>query len=225
MVHLQHLRPDDDKAGNDESSACPKRSSKSGIVSAHSRKKKKEALKATSKFGKGVSQGTENPKCPYCDYRPNRTTSLECLIQHINAKHLGVKDHACPLCLFKTSFRASLTQHFQSVHLLQRLEKFKCSYCNYCVTQASKYRLREHINAKHLGIKDQECSQCDFKTGYRHILKSHVKAKHSMIKNFACSHCEFRTSFKQSLTRHVRGQHSKKKAARPIRKLCRTRRK
>ena len=52
-------------------------------------------------------------------------------------------------------------------------------------------RLRYHVKAVHLKIKDYQCNNCDQAFSYKHILEEHVNSLHLKIKDYNCDECEY----------------------------------
>ncbi len=221
MVHLRHLQQDDDSESEDDSAdGNSENIPASSVDQDQTAKDDKESVDIVAPL-----------KCPRCEYSvPARANnSRRNLKEHLHAKHLGIKNHACPHCKFRTSYQRNLATHLKSAHLGKKTKKalkasnttsgdeesLECTYCDYQPFGGGyarrKIRLQEHLNGKHLGIKDKKCSECKFRTSYTTNLRAHVRTRHLGIKNLKCSECDFRTSYSKSLRDHLRAMHPEKK--------------
>lgn len=59
------------------------------------------------------------------------------------------------------------------------LEKVICDHCG--GKFASKYKLKEHVDAVHLKLKSFKCTLCDWRTGYTTNVSLHLKKVHGVV--------------------------------------------
>ena len=151
----------------------------------------------------------ETLSCPDCDYKTTQKTIL--------SKH-RLKD-----CGNREAYKNSLENYLYSQR--ERKGKRKIMYsqnmtlsssfhegqssrfsCNSCkFTANSNYRLKEHINSMHRGIKFS-CPLCDFKGNRADYLVSHQNVMHRGIK-FPCPECDYRASTARKLKIHINYKH------------------
>ena len=122
----------------------------------------------------------------------------------LNASNKNTTKRACDQCSPVIQFTSDyeLRKHLKSWH---NIGPFKCELCNYIALQHSK--LQEHINKKHLGIKeDTPCDQCDYNPKDQRNLLKHIKSKHEGVR-YPCHLCEYKATYRQSLKDHITSIH------------------
>ncbi|KAL3276082.1 hypothetical protein HHI36_020803 [Cryptolaemus montrouzieri] len=62
-----------------------------------------------------------------------------------------------------------------------KTRKHKCNQCDYQANE--KYKLKQHVEAVHLGIKNYKCDQCNYRTYRNSDLKQHMNRIHLEMKN------------------------------------------
>ncbi|XP_063370448.1 PR domain zinc finger protein 5-like [Cydia amplana] len=154
------------------------------------------------------------------------------LAKHIKQLHTEDTVMECKHCEFKTTIRASMTQHMlrhknaTTIHCEYPGCRFKSFYedamvkhkkkhvdqgvklqCSRCPFQTmNKYILRYHEEAHVTGKKRYTCDQCDYATILPANLVQH-KYKHSTEKRFKCEYCPFASKYNTSLRFHVKKKH------------------
>jgi hypothetical protein len=103
----------------------------------------------------------------------------------VKSVHDKIKDNCCSQCDFKKSHKAKLKSHVVSVHGHGVMPQH---------TRASS--LKFHVKSVHDKIKDNCCSQCDFKTSHKVKLKSSV---HGCYASHVCHLCNKAYSLKSQL--------------------------
>ena len=73
-----------------------------------------------------------------------------------------------------------------------------------------KYKLEEHINGTHLGLKPYKCELCGFCTAYRNVHNEHKKVAHGN-QRYDCPYCQHTARYKGNLTKHLRSVHKRDK--------------
>ncbi|EFX74789.1 hypothetical protein DAPPUDRAFT_30674, partial [Daphnia pulex] len=98
--------------------------------------------------------------------------------------HMGGGMYQCSLCNFTAHIKQSLTVHIQNHHLI-----YRCPQCSFWATTASRFHV--HM-VGHTNTKPFECSQCAYRSNWRHKDKRMVlahMAKHTRRDNFSCGLC------------------------------------
>lgn len=126
-------------------------------------------------------------KCPYCDKRFSRYSSLRSHVGHRHAKPPALntaedKAHSCDLC-HRTFQRASNLKAHQSVHRTER--PFKCSVCEKSFRRKDSWQI--HLRS-HSGEQPYCCEICGKNFAHRQSLSRHHLA-HSGAKPYTCSIC------------------------------------
>ena len=141
-------------------------------------------------------------KKPYLCSLCEKTFSLKPhLKQHIEAVHEKKKPHVCPICDHGFSLKKDLKRHIETVHEGKR--DFKCSLCEATFsTRDSMNKHTKVIHEKKLPFKCSEIG-CDKRFGEHYRLKNHVEFVHEGIrKTFSCNHCGKGLCSNQQLKRH-----------------------
>ncbi len=112
-----------------------------------------------------------------------------------------------PSLIITPAHRASggnrLRLHTKGIHLKQR--DLKCAQCSYTTTQTCN--LRTHTRTE----KNFACSECDFRTSYKHVVDRHIEKVHWGVAEFACDLCSFKSNRKYRIAEHTRKVHKKGK--------------
>ena len=137
--------------------------------------------------------------CDQCDFKAANRSSV---LKHKQAIHLGLKPHACILCDYKASMKATLRSHVNRQHN-ETKELFQCSECNYKTAINCDFRKHKQGHGK---IKDiLSCDLCSYKTSYIEHLKDHKRRVHRQEK-VECKFCDF-----SSVSRHLIYIHKQRK--------------
>jgi len=83
----------------------------------------------------------------------------------------------------------------------------KCQFCTYSTIQP--YRLKLHMDAVHLQIRNFKCELCSFTAAQRFQLKDHKARVHDKIRNFKCELCSFSSATGYALKKHKQTVHEK----------------
>ena len=118
-------------------------------------------------------KGGKKFKCKKCSYSSAKKYNL---VQHKDAVHEKIKNHACSECDYAASLKRSLKQHMESVH--EKIKNHACSECDYAATR--KDTLRQHMESVHEKIKNHACSECDYAATRKDTLKRHMESVHRM---------------------------------------------
>ena len=82
-------------------------------------------------------------------------------------------------------------------------QKAKAAKCNLCGKYLScKRTLSTHMKIVHQEIRNQACSECDYKASNAQRLKNH--AVHLGIKGHKCVECAIRTNNRSNLLKHIK---------------------
>lgn len=154
------------------------------------------------------------------------------LQKHIKTMHNEMAELKCKYCDFKSTARASMTQHMlrhKNAATLRcdftncryktfyevAMEKHKRKHadqgvklqCTKCTFQSmNKYIMKYHEEAHMTGKKRYACDQCDYATILPANLVQH-RYKHATEKRFKCEFCPFASKYNTSLRFHVKKKH------------------
>ena len=143
--------------------------------------------------------------CKDCNYRGSRKTSLT---RHMALKHQIVRAWPCNVCSYTTVTKDEIEKHQKFVHFNKLNRKqYSCEDCDY--TNHRSNNLRNHINAKHIGIYFS-CHLCDFKGSQKGHVKKHMESFHEQ-KKWPCDQCFYKATEKGSLKIHKDAVHLKVK--------------
>ena len=101
----------------------------------------------------------------------------------------------CPDCHYKSKNRIYLKRHRKLTHgqNIDPMDILTCTNCEF-ETLALK-SMENHKSDKHLNEKHYNCSECDFRSFYRHSIMSHIKTNHVISGGEAiliqCPKCRF----------------------------------
>ncbi len=112
MVHLRHLQQDDDSESDDTADKSSERNSSSSDSPPNGQEKNPKKSGGESSIEDGI-------RCPHCNYRATKgkmANRRQRLQEHANAKHLGIKNHACQYCKFRSSYHSNLFKHVKFAH-------------------------------------------------------------------------------------------------------------
>ena len=110
-------------------------------------------------------------KKKYCDYCDRSFTTNQMLQNHIDNKHLGIKQE-CSQCGYTCTTSQVLKWHMVAKHG----EGYPCPHCPYRATQPNQ--LKEHVKARHENFK-LYCDKCSFSTSFKTNLRAHIKKTHT----------------------------------------------
>lgn len=128
------------------------------------------------------------------------------LREHIDKKHLKIKNYVCDLCPMRFYQKQDLKRHivrhipkefrdfsatcdecgkvlFNRFTLKshkelvhQKIRRFSCELCG--KLYESKFRLKVHIDSFHKGLREMECNICNLKFATKLAVKGHIKRQH-----------------------------------------------
>jgi len=107
--------------------------------------------------------------CDLCDGRFKGKHELKC---HMEAIHLGRRDHVCQICGKAFSRDKTLRQHL-IYHYNER--KISCEICGFKTINGAK--LRRHLKT-HTGVRNYSCSICGKRFLYSYNVTAHIKHVH-----------------------------------------------
>lgn len=157
----------------------------------------------TNELPKHIKQEHTPDTVMRCKYCEFKTTIKASMTQHM-LRHKNASTIHCeyPGCRFKSFYEDAMTKH-KKKHVDQGV-KLQCSQCPF--QTMNKYILRYHEEAHVTGKKRYSCDQCDYATILPANLVQH-KYKHSAVKRFKCEFCPFATKYNTSLRFHVKKKH------------------
>ncbi|XP_068624427.1 zinc finger protein 14-like [Battus philenor] len=138
-----------------------------------------------------------------CKYCEFKTTIRASMTQH-TLRHKNATTLNCDIegCKYKTFYEGAMVKH-KKKHSEQGV-KLQCSQCSF--QTMNKYVLKYHEEAHMTGKKKYACDQCDYATILPANLVQH-RYKHSAEKRFKCEVCPFATKYNTSLRFHVKKKH------------------
>ena len=84
----------------------------------------------------------------------------------------------------------------------------RCEYCGYRTVHPSK--LKCHVRAKHLKMRDYKCEHCDREFSFKSNLSAHVKTMHEGVTHLCDrDRCDHRAASSDLLKQHIRSVHLK----------------
>ena len=142
--------------------------------------------------------------CKDCDYRGSRKTNLA---RHVAIVHEMNRPWPCSRCSYAAVTKSEIGYHQKYVHGKEKLDKkqYSCEDCEY--TNHRKNNLRNHINAKHIGIYFS-CHLCDFKGSQKGHVSKHLESFHEQ-KKWPCDQCSYKGTEKGSIKIHKEAVHMK----------------
>ena len=73
----------------------------------------------------------------------------------------------------------------------------------------ANYKLREHVEAKHMEQTKYPCSKCSYVTNIKSMLNSHVKTVHEGgYKSYTCPECQTVFNNKGKFAAHLLSEHN-----------------
>ena len=135
-----------------------------------------------------------------CDQCDHKTTSKAVLKSHLQSMH-GFEMLQCDLCDFKSISQFSIRKHKKRIH---DGEKYDCSHCDY-TTNESVTHLRYHVKRMHSSIKDLQYDECEYKASVNQNLIRHKRRNHDPVK-IKCTSCKF-IGTEAALGDHMRNIH------------------
>ena len=138
-------------------------------------------------------------ECEYChkmfDKNDKYTT-------HVNAVHLGIREHLCPECPKRFAASSQLKTHVETVHM--GLKKFVCTICNKALS--SKYSLINHTRS-HTGEKPWSCEVCGKSFSDQSAFIAHKKTHAEGFEGYTCEYCPKKYNYTKQLNEHIRLAH------------------
>ena len=111
-----------------------------------------------------------------------------------------------PGCNFSNIRKDKVDVHHKRTH--QNVKNFQCSHCGDAFFL--RYRMEEHVNGIHLGLKPYKCDLCGFCTAYKNVHKEHKRVAHGN-QRYDCPYCNHTAKYKGNLTKHMRNVHKRDK--------------
>ena len=87
---------------------------------------------------------------------------------------------------------------------IEKEEQHSCDQCDYSASRRDK--LKQHVNAKHFGIKYQ-CDMCPYEASRSDKLKVHKEAKHFGLR-YPCDYCTYTATRPDRLKKHCKAKHN-----------------
>ena len=157
--------------------------------------------------GTDVYEGVDTFTCNICiiDF-----SEKEQLKNHIGSDHIGSNEPICDSCCKAFGLPEEFDKDIPlPLPVFVQEEKYKCDTCGKCFCAPQKLRL--HIKAIHLGIKDFKCETCGKTFAQAGNLRRHVSLVHEGVKAHKCEICSKHFSNKQHLEQHIICVHEKLK--------------
>lgn len=138
-----------------------------------------------------------------CKYCDYKSTSKASLTQHM-LRHKNATTFHCDFsnCRYKSYYEGAMEKHKRK-HADQGV-KLQCTKCTF--QSMNKYIMKYHEEAHLTGKKRYACDQCDYATILPANLVQH-KYKHATVKRFKCEYCPFASKYNTSLRFHVKKKH------------------
>ncbi|KAL3861304.1 hypothetical protein ACJMK2_007341 [Sinanodonta woodiana] len=117
-------------------------------------------------------------------------------------RHLGLRNHECPICKWKFFERTKMKLHMESHKSPEnRSLPHRCSICNH--TFYNLAACKDHMNT-HFGLRPYKCQEpnCAMSFAHKIGLKRHGMV-HSRECPFVCGHCSKGFKFKSNLDSHI----------------------
>ncbi|KAK3603467.1 hypothetical protein CHS0354_030307 [Potamilus streckersoni] len=117
-------------------------------------------------------------------------------------RHLGLRNHECPICKWKFFERTKMKLHMESHKSPEnRSLPHRCSICNH--TFYNLAACKDHMNT-HFGLKPYKCQEpnCVMSFAHKIGLKRHGMV-HSRECPYVCEHCNKGFKFKSNLDSHL----------------------
>ena len=142
--------------------------------------------------------------CKDCDYKGSRKSNLA---RHVAIEHDMNRPWPCDMCSYAAVTKGEINYHQKYVHGKEKLDKkqYSCEDCEY--TNHRSNNLRNHINAKHIGIYFS-CHLCDFKGSQKGHVTKHLESFHEQ-KRWPCDQCSYKGTEKGSIRIHKASVHMK----------------
>ena len=140
--------------------------------------------------------------CDFCDKDFANDLSLKA---HVDRIHKGIKKYRpCPHCGKEVEF---LTSHIINTH---SEKKFSCNQCGQ--KYPTEYKLQQHVEVVHEGIRKYSCDECGKTFPKKFNLTSHKKTVHEGIKAIVmCEDCGKTLSSTSALNLHIQMKHQEAK--------------
>lgn len=158
------------------------------------------------KFNK---HGAEHPTrkdgyfCDTCGEQFKNPTKLR---EHVDKKHLGIKNFNCDHCPMKFYKKECIRKHIVK-HIPKEFRVFSvpCDECGKMFFNV--YTLKSHKELVHQGIKRFSCELCGKLYESRSRLKIHIDSFHKGLRDVECNICNGKYTTKLALRGHIKRQH------------------
>ena len=105
--------------------------------------------------------------------------------EHVARTHLKVRHFRCdrPNCKFTSYKQHGLDHHVKNVHEPRSddVKVYQCQECGH--TAREEIKLKTHIKAVHLKIKEYRCTLCNVQYTHRCNLQEHIGLRHMGYKD------------------------------------------
>lgn len=153
--------------------------------------------------------GAEHPTrkdgyfCETCGSRFKTTSKLK---EHIDKKHLFIKNFACDHCHMRFYKKECLRRHILK-HIPKEHRNFSvpCDECGKMMFNI--FTLKTHKDLVHRRIKKYSCEICGKLYESRSRLKIHIDSFHKGLREVECSICNGKYTTKLALRGHIKRQH------------------
>ncbi|CAH0548724.1 unnamed protein product [Brassicogethes aeneus] len=161
----------------------------------------------------GNDKGEDNLECKYCSTKFFKKELLESHEKKcLNPRNKVDKEKlfSCDVCLKKYQTKRSLNEHTKYIHLKDKLEKIKCSKCDFATVRKDTFKthLKNHEEQSSEVDKRKlfKCELCFKKYQTRRNLSEHKKYVHTKheLEKFKCSECDFVTVRKDTFKTHLK---------------------
>lgn len=141
--------------------------------------------------------------CDTCGAQFKNPTKLR---EHIDKKHLNIKNYRCDLCPMRFYKKECLRKHIVK-HIPKEYREFSvpCDECGKMMFNI--YTLKSHKELVHQGIKRFSCELCGKLYESRSRLKIHIDSFHKGLREVECNICNGKYTTKLALKGHIKRQH------------------
>jgi hypothetical protein len=141
--------------------------------------------------------------CDTCGAQFKNPTKLR---EHIDKKHLNIKNFQCDQCPMKFYKKECLRKHIVK-HIPKEYRDFSAP-CDECGKMFfNVYTLKSHKELVHQGIKRFSCELCGKLYESRSRLKIHIDSFHRGLREVECHICNGKYTTKLALKGHIKRQH------------------
>ncbi|XP_013391983.1 uncharacterized protein LOC106160035 [Lingula anatina] len=146
-----------------------------------------------------ISVVHQKDNCCVCDLCGKEFASRRYLQAHLK-RHLGIKNHACPICGKRFMEKVRMREHMETHQDASvRVLKYECDICG--KRFANAFYVRDHKNI-HTGEKPHVCPHCGQAYALRLTLRNHLLT-HQNDKPFKCEVCPKAFKTKVKLNYHM----------------------